>query len=308
VPGETEGTGTGRDSVRRSERVAYTGSAGIRLAGEAWGEPTDPPVLLLHGGGQTRHSWGGTARALAAAGAYAVALDHRGHGESEWAADGDYSLVAFAEDLAAVAATFDRPVAVVGASLGGSTALLAAAEIAGFVASALVLVDITPRMETAGAQRVHAFMNAYPDGFASLEEAADVVEGYRPGRPRPAVIAGLRKNLRCGADGRYRWHWDPRFITERGPAELVDHERMLRAARQIRAPALLVRGRLSDVVSMETAREFLDACPGAEFADVSDAGHMVAGDRNDAFTRTVCEFLSRVVPLAGAGSACGGSR
>src|SRR5690606_10858671 len=99
-----------------------------------------------------------------------------------------------------------RPV-LVGASLGGLTALLLEGEIAPGTARGLVLVDVAPRVEPEGVLRIHAFMTAHPDGFADLEEAAAAISDYLPHRPRRGVPPGLAKNLRRGADGRWRWHW-----------------------------------------------------------------------------------------------------
>ncbi len=249
--------------------------------------------MLLHGGGQTRHAWGGTAGALAARGWYAVALDLRGHGESDWTADGDYRLEAFAADLRAVARTFTRRPAVVGASLGGLALLLAEGDAPEGVAAAAVLVDIAPRTQPAGVDRIIGFMTSRPDGFATLEEAADAIAGFATHRPRPKDLTGLQKNLRLGPDGRYRWHWDPRMMTgERRMNATHDPDRLERAARRLRVPTLLVRGRMSDVVSEEDARAFLATVPHAHYVDVSGAGHMVAGDRNDRFTTAVVDFLA----------------
>jgi len=275
-----------------SEAVEYAGQGGLRLVGDAYGEVGGAPVVLLHGGGQTRHAWGGTGQALARAGFYAVCLDQRGHGDSAWAEDGNYHVDAYAADLLAVAACFDRPIAVVGASLGGMAALVAQAG-EPTVFAAVVLVDIAPRIEVDGVRRIISFMTANPDGFANLDEAADAIAEFLPHRPRPTDLGGLSKNLRLGEDGRYRWHWDPRFITGKrleGPS--VTHEFLADAARKLEVPTLLVRGRMSDVLSEQAAQEFLDMVPHAEFVDVAAAAHMVAGDRNDRFTGAVVEFLS----------------
>lgn len=270
----------------------------MRLRADVHGSSGAPPVLFLHGGGQTRHAWGGTARALAAGGRRAVCLDLRGHGESGWSErPGGYRLERFAADLRAVLEHFDEPPALVGASLGGLTILLAAGEAAAPIASAVVLVDIAPRIETGGARRITDFMTGRPEGFASLEEAADAIAGYTRNRSRPRDLESLRKNLREGPDGRFRWHWDPRFMGVDGPAEIADRERLFTAAGRLRAPTLLVRGRESDILSEAGVREFLGHMPGAEFVDVSGAGHMVAGDRNDAFTRAVRDFLEQNVPV-----------
>ncbi|MDP9332034.1 MAG: alpha/beta hydrolase, partial [Actinomycetota bacterium] len=93
--------------------IEFVGRDGNRLAADVAGEPADPPAVLLHGGGQTRHSWGTTLGALADKGWRAYAVDLRGHGESEWAADGDYTLDAFAGDVLAISRSLDAPPALV---------------------------------------------------------------------------------------------------------------------------------------------------------------------------------------------------
>jgi non-heme chloroperoxidase len=278
--------------VPQHETVAFAGHAGVTLAGDAWGDATAAPVVLLPGGGQTRHSWRGTGRAIARAGWYAISLDARGHGDSAWAADGDYTIDAFANDLRAVAATLRRPPIVVGASLGGITAMVVEGETPG-VTAAVVLVDVAAKIEIAGAQRVREFMSAFPEGFESLEAAADVIAAYLPHRPRPRALGGLTKSLRQGPDGRWRWHWDPRFLGgPRPPSDVANPPRLAAAARGLTVPTLLVRGRQSDVLSEDGAEDFLRLVPHARYVDVSEAGHMVAGDRNDLFTDAVVDFLA----------------
>lgn len=286
-----------------SETVELRGSGGLRLVGDVTGDPSDPPVILLHGGGQTRHSWHATAQVLAGHGWRAYSIDLRGHGESDWAPDGDYSLDAFSGDVRAMAASLDRPPALVGASLGGMSSLAAVGDGPAGLASSLVLVDVAPRIEDAGAMRIGDFMRQHMEqGFASLEEAADAVAAYNPHRRRPRDLEGLRKNLRQREDGRWAWHWDPRFISPPagGPDEtrvsIVSPERLEAAARRLLIPVLLVRGRLSDLLSEEGARLFLDLVPHAEFIDVAEAGHMVAGDRNDVFNDGIVDFLGRHRP------------
>jgi pimeloyl-ACP methyl ester carboxylesterase len=280
--------------MKKERTVTFEGFGAVRLVAHAYGNPTSPPVVLLHGGGQTRHAWAGTARRLADAGFHAISLDLRGHGDSDWSPDGDYSIDAFAADLRAVASTFAEPPAVVGASLGGGVALVAEGEATTPLTSAVVLVDIAHRIEMDGAMRILGFMTGRPEGFVSLEEAADAIAEYLPHRPRPTDLSGLTKNLRQGPDGRYRWHWDPAlFQGHLTPASAQDPERRVLAARGLLVPTLLVRGRMSDLLSEEAAEEFLELVPHAEFVDVRDAGHMVAGDRNDIFTDAVAGFLSR---------------
>jgi pimeloyl-ACP methyl ester carboxylesterase len=285
----------------RKEQLTLKGSGGLELSADAWGSPDDHPVLLLHGGGQTRHAWSGTGEALARAGWYAVSMDLRGHGDSQWSPAGDYRHGSFAADTTAVARSFSRPPVLVGASLGGLSSLFAlgnaASQNARPLARALVLVDIATRMEIDGAKRILSFMAANPDGFATLEEAAEAISNYNPHRPRPKRVEGLAKNLRMQEDGRYRWHWDPAFIDGRlGPDNHSELTKLDDAARALDIPTLLVRGRMSDLLSEEGARVFLDQVPHAEFVDVSDAGHMVAGDRNDNFTTAVIDFLENALP------------
>ncbi len=289
---------------------------GLALAADAYGPVDGPPVLLFHGGGQTRHAWGGTARLLGDKGWRATTVDLRGHGDSDWAgatpddqADGGgqpatlggYSLDAFAADVRAVAAAQSHPPVLIGASLGGLSSLVAIAEApAGTtVASGLVLVDVAPRLEEKGISRIGEFMLGNLDGFASLDEVADAVAAYNPHRPRPSDLSGLRKNVRLRDDGRWYWHWDPRFLlggrTDE-PRSLRNEGRLDDAARALTVPTLLIRGRQSDVLSEDGARHLVSLAPHARYVDVSGAGHMVAGDRNDAFNDAVVEFLRRQLP------------
>jgi peroxiredoxin len=273
------------------ERIEFRGLGGVRLAADRRGSSSAPPVLLLHGGGQTRYSWGGTAESLADAGWQAVTVDARGHGESDWAPDADYRLTAFAEDVRRVVDELGQAPVLVGASLGGLTSVLLEGEIAPGTARAVVLVDVVPELETAGTDRIKDFMSERLfDGFSSLEEAAAAVAAYNPHRPPPAALRGLAKNLR-ERDGRWYWHWDPAFMGAKGVTEVSDIDRLRAAARGLTPPVLLVRGRMSDVVSEDGVRSFLADCPHARYVDVSGAGHMVAGDRNDSFTHAVVDFL-----------------
>jgi pimeloyl-ACP methyl ester carboxylesterase len=278
--------------------IRFTGAGGVTLVGHAVGSPHAPPVLLLHGGGQTRHAWGRTARAIAQAGFHAVALDHRGHGDSGWPDDGDYAMATFAEDVRLVAAALGRPPVAIGASIGGLASLLAEGEQPGTLAG-LVLVDAGPRLEQDGVRKVLAFMSTGLDGFASLEEAADVIAAYNPHRPRPRDLSGLAKNLRQRDDGRWVWHWDPAFVqgkfgsADETRASVVQPGRLERAVDALTIPTLLVRGRSSDLLSEEGAEDFLARVPHAEYADVAGAGHMVAGDRNEVFNRAILDFLDR---------------
>lgn len=282
----------------------WKGYEGLRIAGDAWGDPGGQPVVLQHGGGQTRHAWKRTGEVLGEAGFYAVAFDARGHGDSDWSPQGDYSQDAMVRDLQCVVSTLGpRRCVLVGASMGGGTSLVAAGE--RYVdLSALVLVDIAPKLEPKGIQGIKTFMNRNPDGFASLDEVADAIASYQPHRERPKSLQGLAKNVRLGADGRFHWHWDPRFL--QGHRDLQLRQARLEAcARALTVPSLLVRGGMSDVLTDEGVREYLAMAPGSEFLNIAGAGHMVAGDRNDMFGKAVLGFLTRPGVISDAGLAAG---
>ncbi len=262
------------------------------------GSSDHPPVILMHGGGQTRHSWNDVGRKLATLGLVTYSVDARGHGESAWVDSRNYSFWHYRDDLLEISeqvrSRHSRAPILVGASLGGITAMLAQ-EVNAEVFSAIILVDITPRMEMSGVDKIQGFMGAQMnEGFASVEEAAEAIASYLPNRKRPKSLDGLRKNLRLRADNRWYWHWDPAFVS--GPASINSglaegFEKLERAAGAIRVPTLLVRGQRSELVTEAAAQEFLELVPHAKLADVSDAGHMVAGDNNAVFAGAVIGFL-----------------
>ena len=279
-------------------RIDFEGAEKNRLSADLW-DGRGHPVIFLHGGGQTRRAWDATARRVAQHGMRAISVDQRGHGESEWVKSGNYTFADYAADVVAlvrqVAARFHAAPSAVGASLGGLACLLAEVR-SGPLLESLVLVDVTPRMDPTGVERIHGFMGArMEEGFASLEEAADAIAAYLPHRKRPTSLDGLRKNLRLDADGRYRWHWDPAFMkSECGIAadQAALLEEIVAALPRLRLPQLLVRGMQSELVHESFAREYVSMAPAAAYVDVGGAGHMVAGDRNDVFSEAVLDFLT----------------
>lgn len=281
--------------MSRIER--FQSADGTTIVADVVGATDQPTVILAHGGGQTRHSWSGAMRSLASEGYRVINYDGRGHGDSGWSPDGVYNLMVRAEDLKAVMAGTTGPVALVGASMGGASAMKLVSD--GFRPAALILVDIVPCPEEAGVERIITFMHAHPDGFASLEDAADAIAAYNPDRPRPKNVTGLHRNLRLGTDNRYRWHWDPRIVdrTERLERSEVDDALSGLALAQS-VPTLVVRGMHSDVVSDASIDHFRTILPDLEVFEVPGAGHMVAGDRNDAFNSGVIGFLRHHMPVS----------
>jgi pimeloyl-ACP methyl ester carboxylesterase len=279
----------------RLQTVEYTGADGITLVADEWNRGAGdgrPTMLMLHGGGQNRHSWKNTGRVLADEGFHVVALDTRGHGDSDRAPGADYAVETLTADVMHVLDAIARPVALIGASMGGLTGILVADRAGPRQVTRLVLVDVVPRFEKAGSARIREFMFGSIHGFESLEEAADAVAAYLPHRPRPRSPEGLKKNLRL-RDGRWYWHWDPAFMTKPGDDPELRTEKFERAAMALEIPVLLIRGKLSDVVTPASVQDFLAKVPHAEFVELSGAGHTAAGDDNDAFSDVVVSFVKR---------------
>ncbi|MCU1486514.1 MAG: putative non-hem bromoperoxidase (Bromide peroxidase) [Actinomycetia bacterium] len=285
--------------------------AGLALVADAWGPDDGPPVLLLHGAGQTRHAWRSTGELLGGHGWRAVAVDLRGHGDSDRAADGRYVLRAFADDVLGLARAMPGPPVLIGASLGGLASLVAIAEGGPGTASGLVLVDIATHVERSGSARVQDFMRRHPDGFDSLEEVAAAVSAFRPERPPTNDVSRLRRNVRRRPDGRWEWHWDPRLMdggvdslthevrnVHTGEVELAHRAVVRAAARAVTLPTLLVRGQRSELISDESVRQLQADMPHADYVNVRDAGHMVVGDDNAAFNDAVLAFLRSLRPAS----------
>ncbi|MGA9333496.1 MAG: alpha/beta hydrolase [Rudaea sp.] len=280
--------------MTKSSTIALRSADGLHLAVQTWGEPAAPALVFAHGFGQTRHAWDTSAAKIAANGWYCLSADARGHGDSGWRDDGDYDFSQFVDDLNLVARQPAKRPILVGASMGGLLGILAQAgpdapDPAPF--RALVLVDITPRWETAGVDRILAFMRAHPQGFATLEQAASAIASYLPHRKQQKSPQRLRSLLMRGPDGRLRWHWDPRLLERIATDGKNQQETLLGAARRIGVPTLLVSGEHSDIVSDATIAEFRQCVPHASHVRVPDATHMIVGDRNDAFTAAVENFI-----------------
>ena len=278
------------------QTVKFQGSDGLTLIADEWnrGESAThrPTVLFLHGGGQNRYSWKNTSQILADEGLHVVALDSRGHGDSDRSPTADYTVDALCADTHSVLDQIGRPVILIGASMGGMTGILVADRAGPDKVTKLVLVDVVPRYEKNGSARIRDFMASGLDGFESLDEAADAVAAYLPHRTKPRSPEGLKKNLRF-RDGRWFWHWDPAFLTAPSDDPFVRTEKLEQAAIDLKIPILLIRGRLSDVVSEEGVKHFLQTVPKAEVVELSDAGHTAAGDDNDAFSEVVVQFVNR---------------
>jgi pimeloyl-ACP methyl ester carboxylesterase len=160
--------------------ITFAGKSGIALAASVRGPEHGFPVILAHGGGQTRRAWKGVTELLASHGFRTIAVDLRGHGDSEWARDGAYDISDFATDLAAVASAVGNKPALIGASLGGMAGIIAEGEYAPGTFGSLTLVDITPQMEPGGVTRVLGFMTAHArEGRCQSDEERSLLGGSR---------------------------------------------------------------------------------------------------------------------------------
>lgn len=282
---------------RTPQTAEFSGVDGITLVADEWNRGAGvaagrPTMLMLHGAGQNRLSWKNTGQILADKGFHVLALDARGHGDSDRAPDADYAIETLTTDVMHVLDALGRPVVLIGASMGGLNGILVARRAGPEKVTRLVLVDVVPRFEMSGSARIRDFMFKHIHGFRSIEDAAAAVADYLPHRKKPRSPEGLKKNLQL-RDGRWYWHWDPAFMTAFEEDPQLRAQKLEQAAVDLKIPILLIRGKLSDVVSRDGVRDFLEKVPNAEFVELSDAVHTAAGDDNDAFSEVVVAFVKR---------------
>ena len=271
-------------------KIRFRGD-GLELAGSAYGDPAAPPVLFFHGGGQSRNAWLGSAKTVAEAGYYGVSFDLRGHGDSDWAADGDYLLDAFGRDVERLLYQFERPVTLVGASRGGQAALVGGSRHPDRV-RLIMLADVAPLMRDDGVDGIRTFFEEGETGFASLDDAADSL-ARNLHQPRMADASKLARSMRQDDAGRWHWHWDP--VT--GKREFLhppsEGESILAAAARLQSPAVLVRAELSHLLADQGVATFQQLAPQLEVVTAPGVGHMFTADRNDEFAAQLLEVLAR---------------
>ncbi|MEJ6011093.1 alpha/beta fold hydrolase [Novosphingobium aquae] len=264
---------------------------GLDLVGEAFGDPAAPPVLFFHGGGQSRSAWRGSARIVGDAGFYGVTFDLRGHGESNWAADGDYLLEAYGRDVERLLQHFDRPVTLVGASRGGQASLVGGSRHPDRV-RLVMLADVAPMMRDDGVDGIRAFFAEGEAGFETLDQAADSLARHLD-QPRLGEASRLARSMRRDAAGRWHWRWDPAT----GHAEFLhppsEGEAILAAAARITSPVVLVRAELSHLLTNEGVARFRELTPQLQVVMAMGVGHMFTADRNDGFAAELLDWLAR---------------
>ena len=277
----------------------FTTPEGIALATDIAGDPWKPRLIFVHGGGQSRRSWRRALRNMASSGFSVVSFDLRGHGESSWSDNGDYTLEAHVRDLTAIVKAMPSRPSLIGASLGGRVALETAARLGPELVKALVLVDLTPRLHPAGMERVQNFLQISMKGFDSIEEAAGVLEKYAE-RQIGHNYFRLRNSIRTEPNGRIYWRWDPEAATEKSLARPDIEDLLTEAAAHLKIPTLLVRGTESDLVTDDCVSHFKQTLPSAEVFNIEGGGHLMKTQDLTVFCEATIDFLKRAnaIPVA----------
>jgi esterase len=259
-----------------------------------WGAPDAPPIVLLHGGHQSAHSWDLVSLHLAQR--YRVlALDQRGHGDSEWARDVAYSNQEMALDVAAFVAALglDR-VVLIGHSMGGRNAMLLTRANAAPL-RALVVVDVGPEVSERGRQVIAGFVRDNEE-FDDLDHFVRNVQQYDPYRSREHIERTVKYNMLQRADGKFVSKCDPTprrlgLMRGQGPLENIT----LDDARAFRLPVLVVRGANSAILTADAAERLCDALPDGTLVTVPDCGHNVHGQNTKGFIAALTAFLATLV-------------
>lgn len=274
--------------------IVINATDGVRLVGDDFGPKDGVPVVLTGGIGQTRHAWRRTAEQIAAAGRRAITIDLRGHGDSDWSPDSNYTYPRFVEDMEVIVRKIGEPAVLVGASLGGKISLATAGYIGSAVARALVIVDTVPRNNWDDS----IILRPPVEGYASLDAAAEALAQVSGQKVQPGAGERLRRNMKMDEKGRWHFHWDPELVLGEqglGRDESVDY--LEAAAARVTVPTLLARGELSPEVGEDGIAAFRALVPQVKVETIAGAAHMFTGDSNDAFAAVLVDFLKRTSGL-----------
>ncbi len=270
----------------------FVNANGMRFHYLEWGNPDNPPMLLLHGFAQTCHSWDFVA--LGFSDNYRViVLDQRGHGDSDWASDGDYSPETQQKDISGVVEQLGLDQFVLmGLSMGGRNSFTFAASNPDYV-KALVVVDAAPQNMQQGTQNIRSFVQQ-DDELDSVDAFVERVLQYNPRRDPQQVRGSIMHNIKELPSGKWTWKYD-RALRRPGRRMGSDPEtekRLWGYIESLQCPTLLVRGGASDIVAMDTADRMHQAIPNSRIATIEGAGHLVMGDSPSGFQSAVTDFLA----------------
>jgi len=275
---------------------------GLRLHYLDWGQRARPPLLFLHGGRMTAHTWDVVCLTLCSS-YHCLALDLRGHGDSEWSPALDYALDAHARDIGGLIRelALERPV-LVGQSLGGMSALAHAAAGAADELAGVALLDVGPDVQLQGARRI--IDHVADPGPGPVEDFVRRARARHPQRDPRVLRHSLLHNLRRLPDATWTWKYDPRRLTPEHFASLMASlERLHDCAPAIACPVLVVRGADSDVLSAEQAATFAASLPDGRWASVAAAGHNIQVENPRGLVRVLRDFLSELAGRPGVGAA-----
>ena len=265
---------------------------GMRFHYLEWGSAANPPMLLLHGFAQTCHSWDFVA--LGFSDDYRViVLDQRGHGDSDWAADGDYSPETQQNDISAVVSEIGlEDFTLMGLSMGGRNSFTYAANNPDRV-RALVIVDAGPQNMQQGTQNIRNFVQQ-DDELDSVDAFVERVLKYNPRRAPEQIRGSIMHNLKQLPNGKWTWKYDKRLRRpgRRMGSDPETEKRLWGYLEALQCPTLLVRGGASDIIAMDTADKMHAVIPNSQLATIEGAGHLVMGDSPAGFQRAVTEFLA----------------
>ncbi|MBI51067.1 MAG: hypothetical protein CL781_07045 [Chloroflexi bacterium] len=265
---------------------------GLKLHYLEWGDPSNPTMLLLHGFAQQCHSWDFVA--LAFADRYRIiALDQRGHGDSDWASDGDYSPETQQKDIEAFVNSLGiQRFVLMGLSMGGRNSFTYAANNPDRV-EALIIVDAGPENVRTGTQNIRNFVEQ-EDELDSIDAFVDRVIKYNPRRDPIQIRGSIVNNLRELPNGKWTWKYDKILRSPGRMAGTQDPDmtnRLWNYVESLQCPTLVVRGDKSDIIATNTADEMANRIPNGKVAIVENAGHLVMGDNPSGFESAVTQFI-----------------
>ena len=265
---------------------------GMRFHYVEWGDHAGRPILFLHGGGQTCRTWDVVCHELSQE-YRCIAVDQRGHGDSEWSYESDYRVEAYAADVAALVDALNlAPLVIVGMSLGGIAGLHYALDrpkaLAGFVA-----VDVGPWVNVEASLPIREFMQEVA-GLDQLEQFVDAALRLNPRRDARLLRHSLWHNLRPCPDGRLIWKTDLRRRGDRLAVVTAAFGPLRERIANLRCPTLVVRGADSRILGEEDARRFAQAIPNGRWIAIDGAGHSVQGDQPKALVEALRAFLAEI--------------
>ena len=270
----------------------YITANGLRFHYQDWGDQSNPPLLLLHGFAQTCHSWDFVALSLCDR-FHVMALDQRGHGDSDWAPDGDYSPETQQKDIHAIVEALDlKGLVLMGLSMGGRNSFTYAANHSERI-KALVIVDAAPQNMVGGTDNIRRFVQQM-DELGSVDEFVERIQKFNPRRAVEQIRGSILHNLKQLPSGKWTWKYDKllRSPDRRLGSDPQMTERLWGYVESLKCPTLVVRGGASDVVALDTAEAMQKRIPNGTMATVENAGHLVMGDNPMGFQRAVTEFLA----------------